>query len=76
MKGMWFGKHLFLKLHLFYYVLPLFFFLFLGVYYLLRSFINDDSKFKANKNKGSSLLNKALPLFVVGHQSILCWTLL
>ncbi|MGH1771269.1 DUF2812 domain-containing protein, partial [Enterococcus casseliflavus] len=28
-------------------VLPLFFFLFLGVYYLLRSLINDDSKFKA-----------------------------
>ena len=27
-------------------VLPLFFFLFLGIYYLIRSLINDDSKFK------------------------------
>ena len=26
----------------------LFFFLFLGIYYLLRSLINDDSKFRAN----------------------------
>ena len=48
MKGMWFWKaFIFETPFVLLRVLPLFFFLFLGVYYLLRSLINDDSKFKA-----------------------------
>lgn len=48
MKGMWFWKaFIFETPFVLLRVLTLFFFLFLGVYYLLRSLINDDSKFKA-----------------------------
>ena len=49
MKGTWFWKaFLFETPFVLLRVLPLFFFLFLGIYYLLRSLINDDSKFRAN----------------------------
>ena len=44
MEGMWFWKaFIFETPFVLLRVLPLFFFLFLGVYYLLRSLINDDS---------------------------------
>ncbi|EGO8993431.1 DUF2812 domain-containing protein [Enterococcus faecalis] len=48
MEGMWFWKAFifetpFVLLRVLLRVLPLFFFLFLGIYYLLRSLINDDS---------------------------------
>lgn len=43
MKGMWFWKaFIFETPFVLLRVLPLFFFLFLGIYYLLRSLINDD----------------------------------
>lgn len=49
MKGTWFWKaFIFETPFVLLRVLPLFFFLFLGIYYLLRSLINDDSKFRAN----------------------------
>ncbi|HFD1596032.1 TPA: DUF2812 domain-containing protein, partial [Enterococcus faecium] len=44
MEGMWFWKaFIFETPFVLLRVLPLFFFLFLGIYYLLRSLINDDS---------------------------------
>lgn len=47
MKGIWFWKaFIFETPFVLLRVLPLFFFLFLGIYYLMRSIINDDSKFK------------------------------
>ena len=47
MEGMWFWKaFIFETPFVLLRVLPLFFFLFLGIYYLIRSLINDDSKFK------------------------------
>ena len=63
MEGMWFWKAFILKLRLFLLrVLPLFFFLFLGIYYLIRSLINDDSKFKKKiRIKKEPLLNCSDP---------------
>ncbi len=47
MKGMWFWKaFLFETPFALFRITPIFLFLFLGIYYLIRSLINDDSKFK------------------------------